>query len=231
MLLRLKRILAAIGIGTPAAEEAPGGPYADEATNLIYHLLFCDKLKLFEANYEGELTDPWATLFKQDPDLEAVAKIANDNAQESRVRMLCFGLLRSAGKHVPEKELLGTIIEVRLPGGLDTLAVFVDGGVRYINQSGKIAVVEAGPNPFQVEIDEVIKASRSIVAAIGPWDKDRLPAPRKGNIRMTFLVSDGLYFGEGSMDAMQQEQMAAPLIEAATSLLVKLVDHTTNSEQ
>jgi len=231
----IKRIIAAIGIGgaavTSAAEDSPAGPYKDHSTNLIYHLLFCDKLKLFNANHEGELKDPWTALFKEDPDLDAVAKIANDKEQESRVRLLAFGLLRSAKKSVPKKVLLGTIIEVRLPTGLDTLAVFADGGARYINHSGKIAVVEGVPSPFQKEIDEVIKASHPIVAAIGPWDKDRLPAPGKGNIRMTFLVSDGLYFGEGPMDVMQQEEMAAPLIQAATTLLLKLVDKATNSEQ
>jgi hypothetical protein len=229
----IKRILAAIGLGSAAVASAAdsdlGGPYKDNSTNLIYHLLFCDRLKLFEDNHQGELNDRWATLFKADPDHEAVAKIANDKGQESRVRMLAFGLLRTAKKVVPKRELLGTIIEVRMPSGLDTLAVFTDGGARYINHSGKIAVVEGVPSPFQKEIDDVIKTSRPIVAAIGPWDKKRLPAPRKGNVRMTFLVSDGLYFGEGPMDLMQQEQMAAPLIQAATTLLLKLVERTTTN--
>jgi len=96
----IKRILSAIGIGsapvTPAADEEPVGPYKDHTTNLIYQLLFCDQLKLFKANHEERLTDPWATLFRKDP-------------------------------------------EVRLPAGLDTLAVFEDGGARYINPTGKIA--------------------------------------------------------------------------------------------
>ena len=229
----IRRILAAIGLGSAAIASAADkelvGPYKDHSTNLIYHLLFCDRLKLFEDNHKGELSEPWAILFKADPDYDAVAKIANDKGQESRVRMLAFGLLRSAKKAVPQKELLGTIIEVRMPGGLDTLAVFTDGGSRYINHSGKIAVVEGVPNPFQKEIDDVLKASRPIVSAIGPWDRARLPAPGKGNIRMTFLVSDGLYFGEGPMDVMQKEQMAAPLIQSATALLLKLVERTTNS--
>jgi hypothetical protein len=231
----IKRILAAIGLGSAAVANAGDkeltGPYKDHSTNLIYHLLFCDRLKLFEDNHKGELDVPWSTIFKVDPDYEAVGKIANDKSQEARVRMLSFGLLRSAKKDVPKGELLGTIIEVRMPSGLDTLAVFTDGGARYINHSGKIAVVEGVPNQFQKEIEDVIKTSRPIVAAIGPWDKERLPAPNNGNIRMTFLVSDGLYFGEGPMDMMQQDKMAAPLIQSATSLLLKIVEETTKSEQ
>jgi len=153
--------------------------------------------------------------------------IAEDKQQESRVRMLAFDMLRAAGRPVPKKEYLGTIIEVRLSGGLDTMAVFADGSARYINQSGKIAIVEGTPNPFDHEIREVITTSKPIVAAIGPWDKERLPPPKMGNIRMTFLVSDGLYFGEGPMEAMQREALAAPLISAATRLLLKLVNQTS----
>jgi hypothetical protein len=69
-----------------------------------------------------------------------------------------------------------------------------------------------------------------LIAAIGPWDKDRLSPPKQGNIRMTFLVSVGLYFGEGPMEVMQRERLAAPLITAGTSLLLKLVEKTKNSE-
>lgn len=231
--MMLKKILAAIGFGTAAAASAQSenGPYQDESTNLIYNLLFCDQLNLFKENHEGDLNEPWASLFSDNVDIDAITKIAKDEDQESRVRALAYGLLRRAEVDVPKGELLGTIIEVRLPQGLDTLAVFVDGRVRYINQSGKMAIIEEVPESFRAEIDEVIRSSRPIVEAIGPWDKDRLPAPQKGNVRMTFLVSDGLYFGEGPMDAVMQDQMAAPLLQAATALLVKLVDETTGSEQ
>jgi len=229
-----KKILTAIGIGgaaiAPTSAQASDNPYKEAEANFIYNLLFCDQPALFKADHKGVLTPPWDALFSEKLDFDAIAIIAKDKTQESRVRMLAFNALRLAKKDVPKKELLATIIEVRLPAGLDTLAVFTDGGARYINQSGKIIVVEGTPNAFENEIRNVIEASKPIVAAIGPWDKDRLPAPKKGNIRMTFLVSDGLYFGEGPMDAMQREKMAAPLITSATSLLMKLVAKTTNSE-
>ena len=231
----LKKIFTVIGIGgavaTASAAEPAKGPYKDESANFIYQLLFCDDLALFKKHHTGERAEPWATLFSKTPDLDEVAKISGDEKAESRVRILAYNLLRDAKKKVPEKQLLGTIIEVRLAEGLDTLAVFSDGGARYINHSGKMAIVEGETKAFAKEIEAVLAASTPIVAAIGPWDKARIQAPPKGNIRMTFLVSDGLYFGEGPMEAMQQEQMAAPLIQAATSLLLKLVDKTTDSEQ
>ena len=204
--------------------ETVEGPYQDPSTNLIYQLLFCDRLDLFKEHHSGNLEEPWATLFAANSDPAALTKIAEDEQQESRVRVLTFNALRNAGHSVPSKKHLGTIIEVRLPEGLDTLAVFSDGGARYINYSCKVIVVEGEPNPFGDEVRAVIEASKPIVAAIGPWDKERLPPPVEGNIRLTFLVSDGLYFGEGPMEIMQQQPIAAALISAATELLFRLME-------
>lgn len=229
----LKKILSAFGIrGTKASTSSASildGPYKEAAPNLIYQLLFCDHLQLFKNHHKGDLVPPWSILFSKVPNIQELARIAGDEEQESRIRILAYNALRAAGNAVPQKVYLGTIIEVRLPAGLDTLAVFADGRARYINHSGKIAVVEGSPNPFDVEIKGVVDASKPIIAAIGPWENARLPAPKLGNIRMTFLVSDGLYFGDGPMNMMQQERIAAPLISAATTLLMKLVERTTNS--
>lgn len=214
-----------------SCSQSPQPPYKEESTSLIYNLLFCDRLDLFQQNHKGSLVSPWSIIFAEKPDLNVVASIASDGSQESRVRMLAFNLLRKAHRDVKEKELLGTIVEVGLPEGLDTLAVFTDGGARYINHSGKMVIVEGTPNAFDSEIKRVITASQPIVAAIGPWDKERLPPPPNGTIRLTFLVSDGLYFGQGPMDVMQKEQMAAPLINAATALLMKMVQKTPDGEQ
>ena len=214
------------GASSAAAEmSTPPGPYKESSANLIYQLLFCDRPELFRNSTTANEPSPWHTLFQNPPDNDALSKLAEDPKAESRVRALAFNALRAAKKQVPAKILLGTIIEVPLDGGLDTLAVFTDGGVRYLNQSGKMAIVEDFAT-CRKEIETVIAASKPIVATIGPWDKARRPPPSPGNIRMTFLVSDGLYFGEGPLRLMQKDPMAAPLINAATALLLKLTDQT-----
>ena len=43
--------------------------------------------------------------------------------------------------------------------------------------------------------NQLFAESEKIVKQIGPWDKPRRPHPAKGNARISFLVSDGLYFG------------------------------------
>lgn len=199
--------------------------YKDVGTNKIYNLLFCDSLPLFQKSISGDIVFPWNVLFSSDPDVNYLKKIASDQTQEGRVRMLAFNKLREMNEPVPEKELLGVIIEVGMKDGLDTLAVFSDGGIRYINYTGKMAVLEGGaPTQIADKAKAVLGASQRIVNAIGPWKKKRLPPPKTGMIRMTFLVSDGLYFGEGELRIMQTEELAAPLVQSSGELLQMIVD-------
>jgi hypothetical protein len=45
---------------------------------------------------------------------------------------------------------------------------------------------------------------------------------------MTFLVSDGLYFGEGPFTLMQRDPVAAPLLKNAGELLQLVVKLATS---
>ena len=49
-------------------------------------------------------------------------------------------------------------------------------------------------------------------------------APRGDAARLTFLVSDGLYFGEGDYDVLLQDALAAPVLGSASQLLVMVVE-------
>lgn len=225
----MKRILKMMGLGIASASLAGCGvyhePYEDAGTNEIYNLLFCDSLSLFQKKITGDITYPWDVLFSSDPNATELIKIASAQTQESRVRMLAFNRLRDMNESVPKKGLLGVIIEVGMKDGLDTLAVFSDGGIRYINYTGNMAVFEGGAPPqIKDKAKTVLDASHKIVNAIGPWEKKRLPPPKEGMIRMTFLVSDGLYFGEGELRIMQTEQLAAPLVKSSGELLQLVVD-------
>jgi hypothetical protein len=218
----IKKLLVALGIGTTAMN-ASGKvfftPYLGESQNFIYNLLFCDNIELFKKNREGELSYPWSVLFSDKAQTSELEKIASDPSQEGRIRMLASNRLdKKEGK-----ELFGVIIEVGLPDGLDTLAVFSEGGARYINHSGKMIVSEGIGTPFDKEIERLLMVSKPVVEQIGPWDKNRLAPPKDGDIRLTFLVSEGLSFGQGPMNVMQSEQMAAPIIQAATDLMLKMI--------
>ncbi|MCL2310611.1 MAG: hypothetical protein FWC42_10180 [Proteobacteria bacterium] len=198
-------------------------PYPEERINFLYNLLFCDDIHLFKTHITGKEVGLWSALFAEQPDKGALRKVADDEANEGRVRALAFNRLRTLGETVPSKRLLGVIVEVPLEQGLDVLAAFSEGDVRYLNQSGKVVIFEGRGNPVEGLAKELIAVAQPVINEIGPWDKNRLPPPKAGNVRITFLVSDGLYFGEGAFAAMQQDAMAGPVLSKATQLLQQTV--------
>lgn len=223
----LRKILATIGLtlaanGSTAATELYN-PYTESHVNFLYNLLFCDDINLFKTQSAEKDVGLWATLLAEQPDKTTLHNVANDEANEGRVRAVAFNQLRTLGETVPHKRLLGVIVEVPLQKGLDVLAAFSEGGVRYLNQSGKVVFFEGQGNPVEGLAKELVAVSQPIVNKIGPWDKKRLPPPKAGNVRITFLVSDGLYFGEGPFAVLQQDAMAGPVLSKATQLLQRAV--------
>ena len=212
--------MKSLGIGAKA-EPRLGlhNPYKDSHINLMYNLLFCDDLELFRANSYNPAAGPWAVLFAGSADKEALTALAADSSVEGRIRALAYNRLRAEGVAVPSKQVLGVIVEVPQPQGLDTLAGFVEGGVRYLNQSGNMSVVEDRNSAVAALARELVAASQAVVDRIGPWTEKRLPPPQAGMARMTFLVSDGLYLGQGPLNVLQKDPMAAPVIAKAIQLL------------
>ena len=227
----LKRLLAASGIGIAASAAASAAefykPYAEPQANFLYNLLFCDDITLFKNDQTTQGDGLWPTLLAEQPEFKALEEIALNEANEGRVRAIAFNRLRAAGQKVPAKMILGVIVEVPQTEGLDVLAAFAEGGVRYLNQSGKVVVLE-GVAPVESLAKELVAVSQTAVDQIGPWDKARLAPPLLGKIRMTFLVSDGLYFGEGPWPEMQSDPLAGPVIDKALALLVHVVEKGTS---
>jgi hypothetical protein len=227
----MKKFLQALGIGATAKMPAVADavlyqPYAQSHLNFLYNLLFCDDISLFKrSDKSGD--GLWTTLLADKPDLAALHTIADDASNEGRVRTLAYNRLRAVREEVPLGKVLGVIVEVQLEQGLDVLAAFSEGGVRYLNQSGKAAIFEGQGNPVADLAKELVAAAQPVVDRIGPWDKQRLPPPKAGKVRLTFLVSDGLYFGEGPYDAFARDGMAGPVLAKATQLLRRCVELAT----
>lgn len=224
----LQRCLAALQpsiVGAGATTTAHPGPYAQPALNCLYEMLFCDRPEDF-APAAGQAPAPWqAVLYGPSPRPIAIRALADDRSLESRVRALAFDWLRRHGHEVPARRLLGVVLEVPLDGGLDVLAVYLDGSVRYLNHAAAPSLFE-GPMPaLQPHVQRILSAAQAIVDRIGPTDHPRRPAPRE-NVRLNFLVSDGLYFGEGPMQTLQRDAMAGPLIDAGAALLAEVVTLT-----
>jgi len=229
-----KHLLAKMGLGSvdtvPAHSPVSNhGPYAEAHVNFLYDLLFCDNLELFRSENSDAREEPWLTLLAAHPPEAALRRLADGWSDESRVRALAFNRLREMGAKVAPKILLGVIVEVPLRQGLDVLAAYADGRVRYLNQTGRVSIFEGGPVIVETLARELVVTALPLVQRIGPWDGARPPAPRAGRVRMTLLVSDGLYFGEGPYEDLRLDALGGPVLGKATELLNAVVDAALNA--
>jgi hypothetical protein len=187
--------------------KSSSGPYKDESRNLIYELLFCDDIELYKRNTTNKDISPWNILFAGKPNIKDLRKLIMNDDTESRVKLLAYKKLQLAGELIEEKELLGVIVEVGMDEGLDVLASFRDGTARYINHSERMLIWETTDQTSSEITTQLFRESANIVQRIGPWDK------------LTFLVSDGIYFGEGEINSFFNEPLAAPALQSATALM------------
>jgi hypothetical protein len=201
------------------ASPSAAGPYRDSSTNLIYNLLFCDNLNLYKANTKPPYSYPFSILFSETSSFADLQKIISDTTCDPRMRILAYNRQLDSGHRAKYKELLAVIVEVGLVNGPDVLASFYKGTARYINQKGNIVIWEAADEISGGLTAKLFLESRQIVDQIGPWDKPRRPCPSKGNTRITFLVSDGLYFGEAPTNVLFNDPLASPALKTATALL------------
>jgi hypothetical protein len=202
-------------------------PYPTEGLNTIYNLLFCDDSTLYQSANAAAGIYPWNILFSAAPTAEELNRIITAADTETRVKILAYRKLSAAGHQVTGKELLGVIVEVGLEEGLDTLAAYKDGTARYINHSGKMTVWETSTTESDNIIQQLFATSEEVVKQIGPWTDARRPAPQAGDIRLSFLVSDGLYFGEGPFEVLEKDAMGGPVIHSALLLLQFLAAQTS----
>lgn len=205
-------------------------PYKDDATNHLYNLLFCDNLDLYTANGKPPDTYPYNILFSETSTNDELQKIIDTKDCDVRLKLLCYNKQRANGHKPAERELLAVIVEVALDEGLDVLASFNDGTARYINQTGKIIVWEASDEKSYELTKDLFLKSEDVINQIGVWDKPRLPAPTTGNARISFLVSDGLYFGQGPIDVLFNDPMGSPALTAATLLMQFLTEKSLEKQ-
>lgn len=207
-------------------------PYKDSSTNLIYNLLFCDNLNLYKGKTQQPYTYPFDILFSETSSVTDLQKIIDDKNSDPRIKVLAYNRQHASGHKPTKKELFAVIVEVGLDEGLDVLASFNNGTARYINHTGKILVWETTDDAAANKITaDLFVSSQNIVNQIGVWDKPRRPHPTKGNVRITFLVSDGLYFGEGPLDVLFSDPMASPALTKATALMQYLTQKSLDTNK
>lgn len=197
-----------------------------------YDLLFCEDLKLYETQIDQPGVYPWNILFSHSSTNNDLHALIHDPSTATRVRILAYRKLLENGGKAFRKELLGVIVEVGKETGHDILASYKDGTARYIDQSGKIIAWEVSDERSDFLTSELFYESENIVKKIGPWDKQsRLAPPGKGLARITFLMSDGLYFGQAPIADLFHDSLSGPALAAATLLMKHLTEKTLLEHQ
>jgi hypothetical protein len=228
-ILVIMGILGFLGFGCKH-DSAAYEPYKDNSLNLIYNLLFCDNIDLYKTNTKPPIVYPWDLIFSDKLAENDLKKVTVDTTIESRLRILAYNRLRLNGIKITNKELLGVVIEIGLDNGLDVLAAYKDGRARYINQSGKMIVWETKDDNSERLINQLFVSGDNVVKQIRPWDKPRLAFPKKGNARVTFLVANGLYFGEASMNDLFNDPMAGPVLSSGAALIQYMMQKAENKK-
>ncbi len=145
---------------------------------------------------------------------------------ESRHYLEAWHHLRPLAIH-PEpgesKRILGVVLDVPVEGGWDVLAAYADHSARYLNHSSAAIIWERPDSRLDGDIDEVLREAHALASRIGPWEGDR-PALAPGQARLSLLSPSGLHFGQAPFDALARDPNSAPVVAAATKLLVDLTN-------
>ncbi len=158
--------------------------------------------------------------------VECWRRVAASQAMEPRHILQAWTFLRSKGRQPPaaeSKRLLGVVVEVGMPEGLDLLAAYPDHTARYLNYSGAGVVWEHPDSSIDPQIDLVLRHGAIVAGRIGPWEGQRPGPPRPNHVRLNLLTPSGLHFGEGPMDVISRDPLGSSLFQAATALMQALI--------
>jgi hypothetical protein len=183
--------------------------------------------------------EPWASFVRarelertgrRDEAIDVWRQIASESEIESRHILQAWHFLRAAGLTPPSDTattVLGAVAEVAMRDGHDLLVAYRDGTVRYLNWSGKVAVVDGTDAQA---LDSIVTAwldvAGSLATVVGVWDEAQLPTLPPGHSRIMMLTPAGPRFGQGPDDLLRQDAPAAAFLEAATRVLVAVTNLT-----
>jgi hypothetical protein len=156
-------------------------------------------------------------------------QIAAETDIEARNVLQAWTYLRNHGI-VPADDVahlvLGVILEVPVHRGVDVLAAYRDGSARYLNYSGKIAIIDTPTDEIASATRALLTTAQALADRIGPWDRPQLPSLARGDARLLMLTPGGFRFGQGSDAQLRRDPMAAPVFDAGARLLALIVDAT-----
>ncbi len=158
--------------------------------------------------------------------VEIWSDIATRGETESRHVLQAWHFLRAAGvSPAPESAsyVLAAVAEISVKPGHDLLVAYRDGGIRYLNQSGNVAVVEGIADLALTEAARAwLAVADELASTVGVWDQPQLPPLPSGDSRIMMLTPEGPRFGQGPDSLLGTDAGAAAFLSAATNVLIAL---------
>lgn len=197
--------------------------------DVLYNCLFADNSEYFKAMNDNECIS-W--IYKgQKPSSEQLEMWANDESIESRIRFLNLYSAMKIGLKIQRKLYFGTVLEIPMHGGYDILAFYSDKSARYYNYSGSSIIYENGNDAIENAVNKANEISIKVCNVIGPWDGKRLDRPTGSIARFTYLMSDGLYFGNGPLPEISKDPMGSAIMISGAELMHVMIEQSKKSAQ
>lgn len=151
--------------------------------------------------------------------------VLSNSTLESRVHLWAWKALRRLGEKPSAnegRETRGVVIEVPMDDGYDTLAVYPDGQVRYINYTGKIAVWDAPDDRFKSAIKNILQTAQQFVNKTSVLEKHK---PVKfGFVQISILTFNGIYQVEIKNEDINENSPFYPFLSNGGEILVGLTE-------
>jgi hypothetical protein len=159
---------------------------------------------------------------KKEEAATALKRVLESPELAARYYLQAWHFLRPLG-HKPDPQeaqrVLGVVMEIYLPTGLDLLAAYSDHSARYYSHSGAGAVWERADTSLDSEIDRLINAAAVMVRKLGVREITRPEPPPVDQMRMTFLTPGGLCYGQGPEFELAADPDAREVLTAGSNLI------------
>ena len=152
-------------------------------------------------------------------------RIASDANVETIHRVQAIRLLSAFGVEASEsQEILGIVLEMSMPKGVDILAGYVDHTAYYINYSGKAVVWKRPDATLDAGINTFLEAARNLLAGSDSLSSQVPSGPlTTGRGQMRLMSLDGCRFVEDTFDNLAARTQEGQVLVSGTQLLSKLI--------
>lgn len=177
---------------------------------------------------------PWSTFIEAlsrkhsgQPAKAELLSIARDEEAESRARLWAWKALREEQAQPEANEanrVLGVIAEVPVDGGLDVLAAYADGALRFLGHADQLIAIEGSGTPSKRAAAVLREAS--VLLATPPTRRDpKAPRPPSNKVRLTALAPTGSHQVEVPWADVEAGGPYASLFHAIVGLFEEVTSH------